>query len=108
MASGKGNNGRAEGGKPPRQVDDGDGQGGPLVPWYVPSLLATLTHHEKVKGSPLTEAEVLRIRDEAPAVLVSPEMLKELVAQRGYEDIDPGDCWQQWQAIKGSLANPKA
>jgi hypothetical protein len=104
--SGKGKNGPTTGGKAPRQAGGDDG--GTLVPWFVPSLAATLTHHEKVKGSPLTEAEVLRIRDEAPSILVSPEMLRELVVQRGYDDIDPDDCWRQWQALRATLANPKA
>ena len=77
-----------------------------LVLWYVPSLKASLILHEKMKGAPLTEAEVLSIRDQAAAVLVSPEARQDLVKDRGYEDIDPADCWQQWQVFRVTLKNP--
>jgi SAM-dependent methyltransferase len=107
MGSGNGNNGRARS-KPGTVVEDDTTGKGPLVPWFVPSLKATLTHHEKVKGSPLTQDEVERVRDEAPTVLVTAEMLAELVAERGYEDIDPDACWEQWQAVRATTQAKEA
>ena len=100
-------NNRGDGGN----GDNGHGNGGDgpkgLVLWYVPSLKASLILHEKMKGAPLTEAEVLSIRDQAAAVLVSPEAQQDLIKDRGYEDIDPADCWQQWQVFRVTLTKPE-
>ena len=93
---GNGGNGNGTDGDEPKR----------LVLWYIPSLKATLILREKMKGSPLTEAEVLRIRDGAAAVLVSPEKQQELVKERGYEDLDAADCWQQWQLFRVTLDKP--
>jgi len=71
------------------------------VAWFVPSLAATLLHHEKKKGAPLTRSEVNRIRDQAPAILVSQGTLKELRERRGYDDIDPENAWSEFQALRG-------
>src|SRR4051794_32830704 len=98
MGRGNGNNGRARGHSGKVLGEDPHAPQA-LVPWFVPSLVSTLTHHEQVKGSPLTRDEVERIRDEAPSVLVSVETLTELVAERGYQDIDAESCWEEWQAL---------
>ena len=72
-----------------------------IVP--VPSLVATLLRAEKDKGSPLTEPEVLAIRDGCPSVVLSKQVAAEVVARRGYDDIDPDNVWEAWQAIRPSL-----
>jgi hypothetical protein len=90
---GNGPNGDGDDGEAPERV----------VLWYVPSLKASLILHEKMKGAPLTEAEVEDIRDNAAAVLVRPDMLAELIKDRGYEDLDPADCWEQWQVFRATL-----
>jgi hypothetical protein len=72
-----------------------------IVP--VPSLVATLLRRETDKGTPLTEAEVLAIRDNCPSIAITDEMLEQLVEGRGYEDIDPENAWDEWQAIRPSL-----
>ena len=74
-----------------------------LILWFVPSLVATLLDREKAKGSPLTEEEVLEIRDKAPVIALPAEGIHELEAKRGYQDIDPEHCWEQWQQTRTDL-----
>jgi hypothetical protein len=72
-----------------------------IVP--VPSLVATLLRAERDKGEPLTEEEVVSIRDKCPSVAMTDEMLSKVVARRGYDDIDPERAWEEWQAARPSL-----
>jgi hypothetical protein len=71
-----------------------------LIP--VPALSAILFAKEKEKGSPLTEAEVVAIRDDS-AVIALPDHGKALAERRGYEDIDPDNCWREWQTLRGQI-----
>ena len=73
-----------------------------LVPHYMPSLLYMLEHHEKAKGSDLTKEEVIDICDKAICMNVASSRKKELDAQRGYKDIDPENCFEEWCAYKGN------
>ena len=69
----------------------------------MPSLVSTLLNREQAKGNPLTEAEVIDIRDNSPrppSQLTSPKIF---YADRGYKDIDPEECWEQWQEARKSL-----
>jgi hypothetical protein len=75
-----------------------------LVIYPMPSLVATLLSREKTKGSPLTEAEVIEIRDSCPSVAVSMDVAVKIDAERGYNDIDPERCWEQWQELRKNLA----
>lgn len=72
-----------------------------IVP--VPSLVATLLRAERDKGELLTESAVLEIRDKCPSVVMTDEMLDKVLARRGYDDIDPENAWEEWQAIRPSL-----
>jgi hypothetical protein len=74
-----------------------------LVIYCVPSLVATLLNRERAKGSPLTEKEVLQIRDACPAIAVRPETAKEMDEKRGYKDINPDYCWEQWLKARKEL-----
>ena len=76
---------------------------GPLVIYPMPSLVATLLNREQAKGSPLTEAEVIEIRDSCPSVAVPIDVVEKIDAQRGYKDIDPARCWEQWQEARKNL-----
>jgi hypothetical protein len=76
---------------------DGDGA---LVPWFIPSLVSTLLRREREKNSPLTEPEVLEIRDQSLVVMVPASKLGELVEARGYADIDREQCWSEWQVAR--------
>jgi hypothetical protein len=64
-----------------------------LVIYPMPSLVSTLLNREQAKGSPLTEAEVLQIRNDCPSVAVPIDVVPKIVAERGYKDIDPENCW---------------
>jgi len=75
-----------------------------LVIYPMPSLVATLLNREQAKGSPLTEAEVMEIRSNCPSVAVPIEVAEKIDAERGYKDIDPERCWEQWQEARKSLA----
>jgi hypothetical protein len=74
-----------------------------LVIYPMPSLVATLLNREQAKGSPLTEAEVIQIRDGCPSVAVPIDVAQKIDAQRGYKDIDPERCWEQWQEARKHL-----
>lgn len=74
-----------------------------LVIYPMPSLLATLINREKAKGSPLTEAEVIQIRDNCPSVAVPIEVVPAIEEARGYRDIDPERCWEEWQKARERL-----
>ena len=66
----------------------------------IPALVAQLLRAEQEKGTPLTEAEVLEIRDQSECVAMHRDDLPQLIEKRGYQDIDPERCWEQWQAAR--------
>lgn len=66
-----------------------------IVP--VPSLIATLLAAQDKRRTPLTEEDVLRIRDAAPAIAMPLFAYEEVTAVRGYRDIDPENAWEEWQ-----------
>ncbi|WP_343463523.1 hypothetical protein [Pantoea sp.] len=63
---------------------------------FVPSLISLLVSKAEDKGSPLTEQEVLDIRDNATAIVTDPEGILAVAERRGYQDIDPEHCWEEW------------
>jgi hypothetical protein len=65
---------------------------------FIPPLVTVLAHAEAQKPGPLTEAEVLAIRDRSVCSMLPEEQARALIAQRG-PDIDPDDCWADWQQI---------
>lgn len=74
-----------------------------LVITFMPSLVSVLLRHEKEKGSPLTEQEVLDIRNRAAAAALPVEAAANVVQERGYRDIDPTHCWEEWQRYRLNL-----
>lgn len=74
-----------------------------LVIYPMPSLVSTLLNREQAKGSPLTEAEVIQIRNGCPAAAIPFDVAQKIDAERGYKDIDPEDCWAQWQVVRQDL-----
>lgn len=74
-----------------------------LVPLFMPALCTLLIHAEDVKGSPLDEAEALAIRDQAAVIMVSPDAIEKMAERRGYTDIDPENCWYDWQMLRRDL-----
>ncbi|CDX13561.1 conserved hypothetical protein [Mesorhizobium sp. SOD10] len=78
---------------------------GKLIIYITPSLVATLLNRERAKGSPLTEEEVIQIRDSCPAIALTREDARRVDESRGYLDIDPENCWEEWQRVRLELAD---
>ncbi|KAA0699455.1 hypothetical protein DTW90_08705 [Neorhizobium sp. P12A] len=76
---------------------------GNLIIYPVPSLVATLLSRERTKGSPLTEDEVIGIRDNCEAIAVPRDVARRMDEERGYLDIDPENCWNEWQRARREL-----
>lgn len=79
-----------------------------LIIYPVPSLVATLLNRERAKGSPLTEQEVIEIRDACPAIALRPEDVRKIEERRGYKDIDPENCWEEWQEARKDLIHDES
>lgn len=71
-----------------------------VVPVFVPSLAEVLARAEQVKGGPLTETEVLRIRDKADCVMMDIAQADRLAQSRGYRDVNPENCWADWHRLR--------
>lgn len=67
---------------------------------FIPPLVYLLGYAERNKGEPLKEEEVINIRDNDITMTISRERKKLLEESRGYVDIDPENCWQEWQEIR--------
>ncbi|WP_282948109.1 MULTISPECIES: hypothetical protein [unclassified Sphingopyxis] len=72
----------------------------PIVPVPIPPLINLLFDLEKKKGVPLTETEVIEIRDGAVCMTMRISMREQLAAQRGYADIDLENPWPEWQIVR--------
>lgn len=81
-----------EGGPPRRRADV------ELV--FIPSLMALLHSEEDRKGAPLTEREVLAIRDKASCMAMDPRAAQTMERSRGYADIDPERAFEHWQMLR--------
>lgn len=71
---------------------------------FIPSLAAILAAQEKKKGKPLTESEVIAIRDNATVTVGPPSKPQSLATSRGYDDIDATKVWPEWQKLRVSLS----
>ena len=69
----------------------------------IPSLIDELSYFEKAKGSPLTEQEVLEIRDKGVTITLPPDEAAKVETARGYKDINPDNCWEEWQRARLDL-----
>ncbi|MDX1488644.1 MAG: hypothetical protein R3268_10625, partial [Acidiferrobacterales bacterium] len=67
-----------------------------LVIIPIPALCVVLLNLEKKKGQPLTEAEVVKIRDGAACMAVPRSVAKDLEESRGYRDLILEDVWNDW------------
>jgi hypothetical protein len=47
----------------------------------------------------LTEEEVVAIRDGCEAIAMPRDVVAKVAEERGYEDIDPENCWEEWQRV---------
>lgn len=69
---------------------------------FMPSLVSNLMAGEAKKGQKLTESEVLEIRDRS-AVVVVPGDRAFLEEAQGYRDVNPENCWEEWQVEREQL-----
>ncbi|CAM3527056.1 Addiction module component [Stackebrandtia soli] len=76
-----------------------------LVLEFSPPLIALLLAAERSKGVPLTEEEVLGVRDDATCIRLPRSLAAAMAEQRGYADLDPERCWEQWQAVRTRLSD---
>jgi len=74
-----------------------------LVLVCMPSLVSTLWRLECQGGRPLTQQEVERARDAATCVALPRDAAMAVARERGYADIDPNDCWDQWLIARAEL-----
>ncbi|WP_273767475.1 hypothetical protein [Aeromonas hydrophila] len=70
---------------------------------FIPALVTLLYKAEKDKGSPLTENEVIKIRDGATCMAVQFSVALEMDEKRGYPDIVAEESWSEWQAARKTL-----
>lgn len=74
-----------------------------LIPVFMPSLASILMKHERKKGKALTKKEVIKIRNNSTAVMLKKKNAFEIENNRGYRDIDPENCWEEWQQLREVL-----
>jgi len=71
-----------------------------LVPVPIPALIAILLNQEQEKGTPLTEQEVIEIRDNAVCIMMPISSIKAMEESRGYADLNPEYVWEEWQEAR--------
>lgn len=76
-----------------------------LIPVFIPALVTLLVRAERLKGGPLTEQEVLSIRDTSACMMLRVEHAQALVDRRGYDDLDPEHAWEDWQVVRAQMAD---
>lgn len=75
---------------------------------YVPALIDILARVEMVRGLPLSEDEVITLRDAATVIAVPEGGRDRAAAARGYPDVEPAHVWRDWQQVRQALgADPK-
>ena len=70
---------------------------------FIPALVTLLYMAEQTKGSPLTEDEVIAIRDNANCVALPYSAADKAEEGRGYPDIMAEQCWAEWQSARKQL-----
>lgn len=84
---------------PPATEDPSD----PLCLVFIPALVTILLHAEKTIGRPLTEAEVIAIRDKAVCMAMPVSVAAQMETKRGYPDIVAEAAWPEWQSARLQL-----
>jgi hypothetical protein len=75
-----------------------------LVPAFIPPLVALLIRAEELNGSPLTRNQAIAIRDNADCVMLPASTKAEMEEERGYADIDPERCWEDWLIVRAKMS----
>ena len=63
---------------------------------FIPALIVLLEARKNTAGRQLTKIEVEEIRDNATVITLPAEIAQAIVNERGYEDIDPDNVWEEW------------
>lgn len=74
-----------------------------LIPLFIPALSSLLLAAEDEKGHPLSRDDVLTIRDNASCIMVASADAEKMAETRGFNDIDPENCWYDWQMLRREL-----
>lgn len=74
-----------------------------LIPVFMPALVVLLVHAEDKKGTPLSKEEVFAIRDKALCIMMDVADAQKMNESRGYADIDPENCWYDWQIARREM-----
>jgi uncharacterized protein YegJ (DUF2314 family) len=74
-----------------------------LVPVFMPALIVLLMNAEDKKGSPLNKDQVLAIRDAGTCIMMNAADAQEMDDSRAYQDIDPENCWYDWQMARREM-----
>lgn len=69
----------------------------------MPALVVLLVHAEDKKGSPLSKDEVHAIRDSGACIMMETGDARKMDYSRGYRDIDPENCWHDWQMTRRDM-----
>ena len=79
----------------------------PKVLVFLNPLVTLLAGRERQKGSPLTEEEVLEVRDDAQCMAMPASQAEKFYAsldsQFQLPRLNPDNIWQEWQAIRSHL-----
>ncbi len=79
----------------------------PKVLVFLNPLAMLLAGRERQKGSPLTEEEVLEVRDGAQCIAMPASQAEKFYAsldsQFPVPRLNPDNIWQEWQAIRSHL-----
>jgi hypothetical protein len=79
----------------------------PMVTVFLNPLMMLLAGAERQKGSPLTEAEVLRVRDTAACVQMTQsqanKFYESLDSQMPIPRLNPESIWDEWQAVRDRI-----
>lgn len=79
------------------------GESEKLIPIFMPSLASLLLNSERSKGAPLTHEEVMSIRDNGVCMMIRQSVARKMEESRGYRDVDPENCWEDWNALRSEL-----
>src|SRR4051794_19931364 len=75
-----------------------------LIPVFMPSLAVVLAAAEGKKGSALTPAEIVSIRDKSPCIMMESAAAAKLAESRGYIDVNSENAWSDWHRLRVQIS----
>jgi hypothetical protein len=88
---------------PPPPAPPAEDAADPLCLVFIPALVTVLLNVERTMGRPLTEAEVIAIRDKAVCMAMPASKAAMMEAKRGYPDVAAEAVWPKWQSARLQL-----